>query len=531
MQLLQTFSWFVVVAGSQLFPRQSNLNLDSCLSGFNFTTITSSDPTYASASLAFNRRFEYRPAAIVYPTTPQDVQNVVNCASGNGVPVVARSGGHSYAAFGLGGQDGALVVDMSKMKALSVDPSTGFAVSQTGLLLGELALGIWNQGQRALPHGTCPYVGTGGHAAYGGYGLFSRTAGLLLDTVVAADVVLANGTFVTASSTSHPDLFWALRGAAPSFGIVTSWTFATLPAPQTNLEWQLTWGTQIQPAQLVSVLMAFQSFAFSAPRNELSAVVYLAPDNTGTPQVSISGTFYGSQTEFNTAIAPLRNTLLGAPTLDIKTYNWIDGLTAVDGSLNTTQSEPPNTFFAKSILANTPFSNDSWTSWINFMVSNGKSSGLQWWVQIDLYGGLISTVPESATSYAHRDAVLNFQFYGSASLPFPDSGIAFMNNLVSSLTPNPYAAYSNYVDPTLTAEQWHSLYFGSNYQRLTVIKREVDPGRVFFFPQAIEAAQAGVTTSSSPSGKAGSPASSATGLERSLAIIHFLLTFVLIALS
>ena len=72
--------------------------------------------------------------------------------------MVARSGGHSYAAFGLGGQDGSLVIDLSKLKSLSVDQTTGYAISQTGNLLGDLATGIWENGQRALPHGTCPYV-------------------------------------------------------------------------------------------------------------------------------------------------------------------------------------------------------------------------------------------------------------------------------------------------------------------------------------------------------------------------------------
>ncbi len=85
---------------------------------------------------------------------------MVQCAGTSGIPVVARSGGHSYAAFGLGGQNGTLVVDLSKMKGLTVDQTTGYAVSQTGNRLGDLAQGIWNQGQRALPHGTCPYVGS-----------------------------------------------------------------------------------------------------------------------------------------------------------------------------------------------------------------------------------------------------------------------------------------------------------------------------------------------------------------------------------
>lgn len=136
----------------------------------------------------------------------QDVEQLVSCGASLGVPVVARSGGHSYAAYGLGGANGALVCDLSAMKNISLSGSS--AVVQTGNLLGEVATYLWENGQLALPHGTCPTVGTGGHTSYGGYGPFSRMAGLLMDRVISAEVVLANGTSVTASNSSNPDLFW-----------------------------------------------------------------------------------------------------------------------------------------------------------------------------------------------------------------------------------------------------------------------------------------------------------------------------------
>ncbi|KAG8735505.1 hypothetical protein FRC12_018042 [Ceratobasidium sp. 428] len=116
------------------------------------------------------------------------------------------------------------------MTSFSVSPS-GSAKFQTGNKLGDIAQKLWDNGKRALPHGTCPYVGSGGHTAFGGFGPYSRVAGLLHDRVTSAQVVLANGTLTTASSTKNADLFWALRGAGASYGIVTEWTFATLPAP------------------------------------------------------------------------------------------------------------------------------------------------------------------------------------------------------------------------------------------------------------------------------------------------------------
>jgi FAD/FMN-containing dehydrogenase len=90
----------------------------------------------------------------------------------------------------------------------SISYSGDNVIVQTGNRLGEVATYLWQNGQKALPHGTCPKVGTGGHTSYGGYGPFSRMEGLLMDRVVSAEVVLANGTTVTASSSSNSDLLW-----------------------------------------------------------------------------------------------------------------------------------------------------------------------------------------------------------------------------------------------------------------------------------------------------------------------------------
>ena len=141
----------------------------------------------------------------------KDVQVAVKCGANTQTPVVARSGGHSYAAYGVGGQDGSLVIDLSALKNITYANDHQQATVQTGNRLGDVGVDLWNNGRRALPHGTCPNVGSGGHTSYGGFGHLSRFGGLLLDRVVSAEVVLANGTVVTASKDSHPDLFW-VRG-------------------------------------------------------------------------------------------------------------------------------------------------------------------------------------------------------------------------------------------------------------------------------------------------------------------------------
>ena len=141
----------------------------------------------------------------------------VKCGANTQIPVVARSGGHSYAGYGVGGQDGSLVVDLSALKNITYANGHQQATVQTGNRLGDIAVNLWNNGQRALPHGTCPNVGSGGHTSYGGFGFLSRFGGLLLDRVVSAEVVLANGTVVTASKDSHADLFWVSRSSLQKY--------------------------------------------------------------------------------------------------------------------------------------------------------------------------------------------------------------------------------------------------------------------------------------------------------------------------
>ncbi|KAG8919649.1 hypothetical protein FRC02_001460 [Tulasnella sp. 418] len=374
------------------------------------------------------------------------------------------------------------------MKSLQVDQSTGYAVTETGNRLGDIAQKIWDQGQRALPHGTCSYVGSGGHTAYGGHGLFARTAGLLLDRVVSVDVVLANGTIVKASQTSNSDLFWAVRGAAPSFGIVTSWTYATLPAPTQNINWAIYYDSKLPKSNAAQAVLALQKFTLSNPSDKLSVACRVSGDSAGI-SVWFGGRFYGSEADFLKTITPLRNAL---PAPSQFTYNmasnWIEGLKAWTGPLDTSKPDSFDTFFAKSlyVMPDKPLTSSAVSSWMDYILQKGGNTGLAWWVEIDR---VIRTPGADSTSFAHRNAALVLQLYGATpdgKGQFPSTGISFMNGLLSSLEPNPKFAYPNYIDPTLSTSEWRSQYFGANYQKLAQIKKKYDPTNVFNFPQAIQ---------------------------------------------
>ena len=132
----------------------SAASLDSCLSAANLKPVTPSSSAYASDSLAFNRRLAYKPASLVFPTTVKDVASAIVCASHARVKVAARSGGHSYAANGIGGEDGSLVIDLKNLNSVKVTASKHTAVFGTGIRLGDLALGLFNGGKQAMAHGT-----------------------------------------------------------------------------------------------------------------------------------------------------------------------------------------------------------------------------------------------------------------------------------------------------------------------------------------------------------------------------------------
>jgi FAD/FMN-containing dehydrogenase len=186
----------------------------------------------------------------------------VKVAASFGVPVQARSGGHSFGSHSLGGVDGSLIIDLTPLNTVHVDQSTWKATIGGGASLGQVTDGLFNQGKRTIAHGTCPQVGIGGHATVGGQGPLSRQFGLTLDHVLEMEVVLADGTVTRASESQNPDLYFvsvdlifltlsfcaadeavcrsqALRGAGASFGVVTSFVFETHPAPTTVTHYSL----------------------------------------------------------------------------------------------------------------------------------------------------------------------------------------------------------------------------------------------------------------------------------------------------
>ncbi|HEY8301480.1 MAG TPA: FAD-binding oxidoreductase [Jatrophihabitans sp.] len=184
--------------------------------------ITAADPRYDQSRAVYNAMIDKRPAVIVRPADTADVVTAVQFARRHGVEIAVRGGGHN--AGGLGVWDGALVIDLSGMRSTTVDPAAHTVRVDPGCTWGDVDHATVAFGM-ATPSGFLASTGVGGLTLGGGIGYLARRFGLTVDNLLSADVVLADGSLVTASESSHPDLFWALRGGGGNFGVVTSFTF------------------------------------------------------------------------------------------------------------------------------------------------------------------------------------------------------------------------------------------------------------------------------------------------------------------
>jgi FAD/FMN-containing dehydrogenase len=188
--------------------------------------IAPGDPGYDGARAVYNAMIDKRPAAVARCADVADVIAAVRFAADRGIAVAVRGGGHNGA--GLGTVDDGLVLDLSSMKGVTVDPTARTVRVEGGAQLGDVdhathAFGL------AVPGGIISTTGIGGLTLGGGLGHLTRKCGLTIDNLLSADVVLADGSFVTADRDRDADLFWALRGGGGNFGVVTSFTFRAHP--------------------------------------------------------------------------------------------------------------------------------------------------------------------------------------------------------------------------------------------------------------------------------------------------------------
>src|SRR3954451_3461948 len=230
---------------------------DALAAALRGTLTTPADPDYDERRALYNAMIDKRPALIARCTDAADVMAAVGHARREKLPLAIRGGGHNGG--GLGSVDDGLVIDLSGMRGVIVDPGSRVARVLGGSLIGDVDHATHPFGL-ALPSGIISTTGVGGITLGGGLGHLTRGGGLTIDNLIAADVVLADGRLVRTSASEHPDLFWALRGGGGNFGVVVSFSFSLREVGDV-LAGPTLWPLEAAP----TVMRAFDTFMETAP--------------------------------------------------------------------------------------------------------------------------------------------------------------------------------------------------------------------------------------------------------------------------
>jgi FAD/FMN-containing dehydrogenase len=433
---------------------------------------------FAAASHVYNERFDYViPSAVAYPENSSDVSAAIKWATAHGVPIRARSGGHSYAGYSV--LSNGVVLDLQNIRGVNVNHGGGTANIGAGAQLLDVYTALAAHGA-TIPAGSCPSVGVGGHLLGGGMGLAGRNFGLACDNIVGARIVTADGKIHDVDKHSNPDLLWALRGGGGgNFGVVTRFTMKLHKMPSSASYFFVSW-----PWSAASdAVEAWLGWAPNA-RDELTSILHL--NAVDPPSLSVSGQYFGPESDLGSLLAPLRNAG-GSVTSGQRGYLalqmlWAGCSTKSFAACHTLGTHPGGTFpresfNAKSDYVSKQFSSAGRSALIHAVESRVGQPG-SGALLFDSYGGAINRVAPGATAFVHRNdlACIQYLSYGGGN-SWLQSAWSAMRPYVSGM------AYQNYIDSSLTS--WRQAYYGSNYARLKSIRKTVDPHHLFNFPQAI----------------------------------------------
>ena len=439
---------------------------------------------FATAAPVFNAIYDATvPQALVRCASAADVAFALAFAVQNDLAVTPRSGGHGYTgnATGTG-----LVIDVGAMNAIT--PGTGTATIGAGAKLVDIYDQLSSQGV-CIPSGSCPTIGIAGITQGGGIGVVDRAYGLTCDSLVSAQVVLADGSIVTCDATTHADLFWALRGGGGgNFGIVTTMTFTTFATSDL-----VSFSAGFYWADAADVIAAWQAWPQTAPDTLWANVVLVANGKSYGPTVAVSGMFIGSAADFAPIWTAFLASVGAAPaSQSAQPQSFRDAMLASCGDLTVSQchlasetsdgSVARDAFVASSDFFDAPLPLAGIQALLDGVSAQEQAGGL--YVIMDLMGGAIGSVAPDATAFVHRNAQYYLGGLGGSSAEVASArGVA--SGLRAAMAPwSSGEAYQNYLDPDIS--NWQQAYYGANYVRLMQVKAAYDPNRVFDPAQGIE---------------------------------------------
>ncbi len=284
------------------------------LADLNDRIVGPADADYDEARAVHNAMIDKHPALLVRCATAQEVARCIAFGRAHDAPIAIRGGGHNGG--GLGIVDDGIVIDLAGMADVVVDPGSYTVRVGGGATWGQVDRATAEHG-RATPSGIISTTGVGGLTLGGGLGHLTRRFGLTIDSLIGADVVLADGSLVHASANEHPDLFWALRGGGGNFGVVTSFEFKTHPVGATVMAGPTFWPIEQTP----DVLRFYREFMPAAPRavNGFPALMTVPPVDLFPPELhlrkvcAVMWCIVGSEEEATRLLAPVHE--VGTPLL------------------------------------------------------------------------------------------------------------------------------------------------------------------------------------------------------------------------
>jgi FAD/FMN-containing dehydrogenase len=434
--------------------------LEFLRAGLRGEVLSPADAGYDTARMVHNGMIDKRPAVIARCTGVADVMAALQFGVEHRLSIAVRGGGHNVA--GKAVCDDGIVIDLSPMKGMRVDPARRVAQAQAGLTWGEFdretqAFGLATTG------GAVSTTGIAGLTLGGGIGWLQRKYGLTCDNLLSADVVTADGRFLTASATENADLFWGLRGGGGNFGIVTSFEYRLHPVGEVIA------GPVVYPFSAAKdVFRLYREYSQAAP-DDLFVEFALATLPDGQRAVMLFVVYAGPPTAAEELLRPVRD--FGSPLDDmIAPMSYCDVQQAYDadfpfGLLN---------YWKSSNISE--LSDEAIDTMVAFMEAAPSQLPM---VIIDQFGGAVARVPNDATAFGHRDAAYDLIIAAVWSEPDEqDAHIEWARRFWNAM--QPYSTgdvYVNYLSDE--GEERVRAAYGHHYSRLVDLKRKYDPYNVF----------------------------------------------------
>jgi FAD/FMN-containing dehydrogenase len=439
---------------------------------FQGETIRPGDREFDKARAVYNGSIDRKPAIIVRPHGAADVIDAITYAKEAHLEVAVRCGGHSVAGTSI--VDGGLLIDLSAMKGVHVEPDRFTAIAQGGALWGEYdretqLLGL------ATPGGRVTTTGVGGFTLGGGYGWLSPVYGLTCDNLVGADVVTAEGRLVHATEDENADLLWGLRGAGANFGVVTAYEFRTHELGNILLA-----GMMVVPndEHAGDVVRAYREYIEQAPEQLVTGIAsvlappepFVPPELVGTPVVGIVACYIGDPGEGEEFMRPLRDiTAGGVDLVQPMPYTAFQGM--LDGFAPKGWHNYHRGLHMHSLTDEVV---DSYLE-VGKTIHSPMTQGI-----IFRHGGAVSRIPEDATAAGNRDAAyMGHPIACWASPDETDYEMDWVRRFSAAVAPAATGrTYLNF-EPGTTVDDVKSGFGEDKYQRLVALKDEWDPTNLF----------------------------------------------------